>query len=107
MEDFNFKIDSGWSIRLELECFVIYKQLHASGFEYGLQADLCKKLAQSSGLKYSTVNAKVGNFKSEFNYIDKTNSSNATKYIAKKFGYMSLDEAVALLEGYRFCERIK
>ncbi|QYJ74873.1 hypothetical protein [Shewanella sp. FJAT-52076] len=98
---FNFKPDSGWSLELELECFVIYKRLESDGFPHGLQSELCEKLAGHCKLDSGTLKAKVGNFKSELGHTEPTNSSKATKFIAKSYGFMSLKEAEALLTGYQ------
>ncbi|KZN32891.1 hypothetical protein N474_14570 [Pseudoalteromonas luteoviolacea CPMOR-2] len=98
---FNFKPESGWSLEIELECFVIYKQLESKGFPYGLQSELCDKLAERCKLDSGTLKAKVGNFKSEFGNTEPTHSSKATKYIAMNYGSMSLKESEALLTGYQ------
>lgn len=98
---FNFRSESGWSLELELECFVIYKQLEDSSFPHGLQSELCEKLANRCKLDSGTLKAKVGNFKSELGHTEPTNSSKATKYIVQHYGRMSLTESEALLAGYQ------
>ncbi|WP_337841961.1 hypothetical protein [Rheinheimera sp.] len=98
---FNFKSESGWSLELELECFVIYKKLENAGFPYGLQTDLCEKLANRCKMDSGTLKAKVGNFKSERGHTEPTNSSKATKYLVEQYGSLSLKESEALLAGYK------
>jgi hypothetical protein len=102
---FNFKSESGWSLELELECFVIYKQLESAGFPHGLQTELCEKLASRCKLDSGTLKAKVGNFKSELGHTEPTNSSKATKYLAEHYGSMSLKESEALLAGYKLAAK--
>ncbi|AMJ76571.1 hypothetical protein [Alteromonas stellipolaris] len=98
---FNFRSESGWSLKLELECFVIFKQLESAGFPHGQQTELCEKLAKRCELDSGTLKAKVGNFKSELGHTEPTNSSKATKYIVEHYGSMSLKESEALLAGYK------
>ena len=97
---FNFNPDSGWSFENELRCFIIFKRLESENFVRGMQSDLCKILADSSPLSFESINAKVGNFKSELGVNNPSHSAEATKYIAKSFGTMSVLEAEALLTGY-------
>ncbi|GAB3216156.1 hypothetical protein [Pseudaeromonas pectinilytica] len=98
---FNFNSESGWSLELELECFIICKQLESAGFPHGRQTELCEELANRCKLDSGTLKAKVGNFKSELGYTKPTNSSIATKYLVDNFGAMSLKESEALLAGYK------
>ena len=97
---FNFQKDSGWSLGTEIRCLIIFKELEAKGFPRGLQSDLCAVLAESTGIKFDSVKAKVGNYKSEFGVTNASNSSEATKYVTKSFGHMSRLELDALLTGY-------
>ncbi|EPZ7321333.1 hypothetical protein ACXR5E_004012 [Vibrio mimicus] len=97
---FSFKSDSGWNFETELRCLIIYKILEDLEFPRGLQSELCSVLSESSGLKFESVKAKVGNYKSEFGITNPSNSSEATKYLVKNFGHMSRHELDALLTGY-------
>ncbi|EOV0176010.1 hypothetical protein ACOIWI_004530, partial [Vibrio vulnificus] len=99
---FSFRVDSGWSIETEIRCLIVYKTLEELDFPRGLQSDLCEVLAVSTGLKFESVKAKVGNYKSEFGITGASHSSEATKYLAKSFGHMSRIELDALLTGYLF-----
>lgn len=98
---FNFRVGSGWSLELELECFIIFKELEEAEFSRGLQSLLCEELSRRCQLDSGTLKAKVGNFKSERGYTNDSNSSRATKYIVKHFGDYDLKEARALLAGYK------
>ena len=98
-ELFKFNSDSGWSLESEIRCLMIYKQLESAGFIRGMQNDLCEVLSLSMGIKLASVNAKIGNYKSELGVNEPSNSSEATKYIAKNFGHMSIVELDALLTG--------
>ena len=97
---YSFKADSGWNFETELRCLIIYKTLAELEFPRGLQSDLCSVLSESTGLKFESVKAKVGNYKSEFGVTNSSNSSEATKYLVKNFGHMSIQELDALLTGY-------
>ena len=97
---FRFNEGSGWSLRMELECFLIFKKLEAANFPRGMQTDLCNELKSRSSLSSGTITAKVGNFKSEAGVSRASNSSQATKYIAENFGELSVSETEALLKGY-------
>jgi len=97
---FDFKPASGWTLEMELRCFVVFKKIEAAGFPRGMQADLCNGLATKSNLSAETIKAKVGNFKSEAGYTKETNASKATKYLIKNYGALSDGEAEALLAGY-------
>jgi hypothetical protein len=98
---FNFKQVSGWTLELELECFVIFKNLEAENFPRGIQTELCDKLSKRCALDSGTLKAKVGNFKSESGHTNETNASKATKYIVENYGFMNFSEARALLKGYQ------
>ncbi len=95
-----FNEESGWSFENELRCFIIFKRLELVDFPRRMQSDLCHVLADSTTLSFSSVSAKVGNYKSEMGVNNPSNSSEATKYIVKSFGLMSLLELEALLTGY-------
>lgn len=98
---FSFNQTSGWSLELELECFVIFKKLEDANFPRGMQSALCNELSKHYLLDSGTLKAKVGNFKSESGYTNETNASKATKYIIENYHAMSLSEAIALLKGYQ------
>jgi len=100
---FTFNSGSGWSLDMELECFLIYKKLENSEFLYGEQIKLCRELSSKSNLSFESINAKVGNFKSEAGITNESNSSKATKYLMENYGGMSLLEAESLLKGYLLC----
>ena len=97
---FKFSDASGWSLENELRCFVVFKMLEAESFPRGGQSELCRELENITELSFNTINAKVGNFKSVAGVTRESNASDATKYIMKHYGKMSLQEAEALLEGY-------
>ncbi|MBV2129023.1 hypothetical protein [Arsukibacterium indicum] len=97
---FDFNPTSGWTLEMELRCFVIFKKTEAAGFPRGMQTDLCNDLAAKSNLSAETIKAKVGNFKSEAGYTNETNASKATKYLIKNYGALSEEETEALLAGY-------
>jgi len=97
---FSFRTDSGWSMEAEIRCLIIYKTLEELDFPRGLQSDLCEILSQATGLKFESVKAKIGNYKSEFGVTGSSHSSEATKYLAQSFGHMSRLELDALLTGY-------
>lgn len=98
---FHFRVGSGWSLELELECFIIFKELEEAEFPRGLQSSRCEELSRRCQLASGTLKAKVGNFKSERGHTEVSNSSLATKYIVKHFGDLNLKEARALLAGYK------
>ncbi len=102
---FNFNSGSGWSLEMELECFLIFKKLEEASFLRGMQTELCNELASRSNLSLETVKAKVGNFKSEAGVTNESNSSKATIYIVENFGHFSAPEAEALLKGYQLYEQ--
>lgn len=104
---FNFNPTSGWTLELELECFVIFKKIEAEEFPHGKQTALCDELSKKCSLNSRTLKAKVGNFKSESGYTNTTNASIATKYIVENYGFMGLEEAQALLIGYQLAIREK
>lgn len=97
---FNFNPTSGWTLEMEIRCFVIFKQLQEENFPRGMQTDLCNELASKFDLSAETLKAKVGNFKSEAGYTGDTNASKATKYLIENYGSLSRGEAEALLSGY-------
>jgi hypothetical protein len=97
---FKFSATSGWSLENELRCFVIFKKLEVESFPRGRQSVLCRELENKTELSFNTINAKVGNFKSEAGVTGESHPSDATKYIIKHYGKMSLPEAEALIEGY-------
>ncbi|WMN64836.1 hypothetical protein [Vibrio parahaemolyticus] len=97
---FTFQTNSGWNLETEIRCLIIYKTLEEVDFPRGLQSDLCSILAESIGLKFESVKAKVGNYKSEFGITGVSHSSEATKCLAKSFGHMTRIELEALLTGY-------
>lgn len=101
---FKFNPGSGWSVEMELECFLIFKKLEQAGFPRGMQTELCNELAGRSILSSTTIKAKVGNFKSESGVTNKSNASQATKEIVIQFGHMSVSEVDALLQGYKLCK---
>ncbi len=82
----------------------MFKKLEAENFRRGMQSELCRKFESKSSLSFNTINAKVGNFKSESGVTGDSHASEATKYIVKKYGSMSLSETEALLAGYLFCQ---
>ena len=98
---FNFNPISGWTLELELECFVICKKLEAEKFPRGMQTELCDELSKRCSLDSGTLKAKVGNFKSESGHTNETNASKATKYIVENYGAMDFYQAKALLKGYQ------
>jgi hypothetical protein len=102
---FKFMHSSEWSMEYELRCFVIFKKLEAENFPRGRQSELCRELESKSNLSFNTINAKVGNFKSEAGIIGESNPSEATKYIVKNYRKMSLIEAEAMLEGFLLCKK--
>lgn len=102
---FNFDPASGWTLEMEIRCFVILKQLEEAKFPRGLQTDLCNELASKFDFSVETLKAKVGNFKSEAGYTGDTNASKATKYLIENYGSLSNGEAEALLSGYLLRKR--
>jgi len=102
---FKFSSSSEWSLENELRCFVIFKQLEADKFPRGMHSDLCREFESKSNLSFNTINAKVGNFKSESGVTGDSHASEATKYIVKQYGSMSLSETKALLAGYLLCQK--
>ncbi len=97
---FDFNPKSGWTLEMEIRCFVSFKKAEAAGFPRGMQTDLCNDLATKSNLSVETIKAKFGNFKSEAGYTNETNASKATKYLIKNYSGLSEGEAEALLVGY-------
>lgn len=97
---FKFGAASGWTLENELRCFVIFKKLEDESFPRGRQSELCRELESKTELSFNTINAKVGNLKSEAGVTGESHPSDATKFIMKHYGKMSLQEAEALLEGY-------
>jgi len=81
---FNFKQGADWSLEMELQCFLIYKKLELECFPHGLQRQLCRGLSLKSRLSIETLNAKVGNFKSEAGITNNSHSSKATKFIIER-----------------------
>ncbi|MBM9518907.1 hypothetical protein JWG39_03645 [Desulforhopalus vacuolatus] len=102
---FKFSSSSEWSLENELRCFVIFKQLEAENFTRGMQSDLCREFESKSNLSFNTINAKVGNFKSESGVTGDSHVSEATKYLVAQYGSMSLPETKALLSGYLLCQK--
>ena len=88
---------SGWSDLVELQCLLIMKKLDSANFPWGMQKDLCVKLAEDlkkvgNPLTYDTLTIKVSEYKGVADHnISLTNSTN-TKSLYAKYEKHSIEE---------------
>lgn len=94
----NYRAGSIWNDELELRCFLIYKKAEAQSFKRGLVTDLCRELAKNQNLDETTLNAKVGNYKSLAGYTKATNASTATKNLFERYKDFSIEQIEELLK---------
>lgn len=93
----SYKGNSNWNDKNEIKCLIIFKQLEQAGFPRGMQAELSKKLAKSTGLKYGSISAKISNYKSVFGVNNHSNASSNTSYFVRKYGNLSIEELQKLI----------
>lgn len=93
-----FRETSNWNKKSELEAFLIFKQLEEEKFPYGRQMDLCMQMSKRYDLTKYNISAKVGNYKSEANINNASNSSKETIKIYKKYKNLSTKEIRKLIE---------
>lgn len=93
----NYKDSSDWNDLNELRCLVILKKLIAENFPRNRQMELCREVASKCNLTSGSISAKVCNFKSLEGVNNKSNASNNSKIIYKKYNQLSLVELEKLI----------
>jgi hypothetical protein len=89
----NYRENSKWNDEMELRCLLIFKTLEEEGFpRNGRQMELCNELSTYSKISLSSLNAKVGNYKSEAGITEPSNSSSNTRRTYKQYGNLSSTE---------------
>ena len=84
---FPYNHGSGWSDITELQCLLILKKLIDSNFNRGMHSRLCKELATEINNRppFSSLNAKVGNYKSVAGYNESSKNSRNTKILYEAY----------------------
>ena len=93
----NYRINSNWNDEMELRCLLIFKKLEEEGFPRNRQTELCNELSKHSGMAFSTLNAKVGNYKSVARINKPANDSSNTKRIYDQYENLSSTEIYAVI----------
>ena len=101
-----YKDSSDWNDINELRCLVILKKLIAENFPRNRQMELSREMANECNLTSGSISAKVSNFKSLAGVNNKSNASNNSKIIYKKYNQFSVDELekmiLKLLENQKY-----
>ncbi len=74
----SYRITSNWNNKNEILCLIIFKKLEAAKFPRGMQMEYCREMSLTTKLKLTSVNAKVGNYKSVARVIRPSNASKNT-----------------------------
>ena len=74
------------------------KKLEHEGFPWGLQKKMSIELAEITGIKWNSISAKIGNFKSVAGISNPSNASNNTKKIYKEYGHLTVDKLKVLID---------
>jgi hypothetical protein len=93
----NYKDTSDWNDINELRCLVILKKLISENFPRNRQMELCREVARKSNLSSGSISAKVSNFKSLAGINNKSNASNNSKIIYKKYHQYSVVDLEKLI----------
>jgi|694.fasta_scaffold79599_4 hypothetical protein len=88
----NYKDTSDWNNINELRCLLILKKLTDENFPRNRQMQLCREVANISNLTSGSISAKVSNYKSLAGINNKSNVSNNSKIIYKKYKQYSISE---------------
>lgn len=88
----NYKDTSDWNDINELRCLLILKKLIDENFPRNRQMQLCREVANISNLTSGSISAKVSNYKSLAGINNKSNVSNNSKIIYKKYKQYSISE---------------
>ncbi len=93
-----FRNGSGWSVENEIKCLILFKKLEAENFPRGKQSACSFKFCRASKLRFSSITAKISNYKSEAGINRPSKSSSATKELYKKYGNLTIKELEDRLE---------
>jgi hypothetical protein len=96
----NYRQGSNWNDANELRCLQVMLKLQEEKFPRGLQAQLCRQLDNNSKLKYPTLSAKVGNYKSVAGYTKPTNASNCTIHFFNLFGHLRSGDLTNIIQAH-------
>jgi hypothetical protein len=88
----NYKDSSDWNDINELRCLVILKKLISENFPRKRQMELCREMTSKCNLTSGSISAKVSNYKSLAGFNNKSNASNNSKVIYKKYNQYSAVE---------------
>lgn len=88
----NYKDSSDWNDINELSCLVILKKLILENFPRKRQMELCREMASKCNLTSGSISAKVSNYKSLASINNKSNASNNSKIIFKKYNQLPVIE---------------
>jgi hypothetical protein len=81
---------SNWNDLTELKCLLIFKKLEFESFPRGSQRKLSLELEGLSNLKFSSITAKVSNYKTVAGVNKSSNFSINTKKIYENFGHLKV-----------------
>lgn len=93
----NYKDSSDWNDINELRCLVILMKLIDENFPRKRQIELSREMASKCNLTIGSISAKVSNYKSLAGVNNKSNSSNNSKIIYKKYHQFSVIELEKLI----------
>lgn len=51
----NYRAGSVWDDKLELRCFLVFKEAESQNFKRGLVTELCRKLAKARNIDEGTL----------------------------------------------------
>lgn len=94
--------NSKWNDRNELECLLAFKQLEEEGFPRNRHTELAKNIARQSGLKVTSVIAKIGNYKSVAGITRHSNASRRTIYMYEKYGHFTCSQIRELIASEKY-----
>ena len=92
-----YRAGSRWNDLNELRCLLAFMQLREKGFPRNFATDLAKEIARLSGLPFSSVKAKIGNYKSVAGVTGDSNASLKTIYFYKKYGQLRASQLQELI----------
>lgn len=86
----NYNADSQWNDLSELRCYLAYRKLEHEGFPRGNQAELCRELAELTGLETGNLSAKICNYKSIAGDNNDSNASANSRFFYNEFADFSI-----------------
>ncbi len=91
-----YRKGSLWSDENEIRCLALMKSLQEEGFPLGKQAEYSREFADASGLRWQSINAKIGNFKSLAGLSGDSHWSTNSERVWNQYGHLSAAELDAL-----------